>query len=55
MIQHHLKKNFSDASILPMMATAEYPLDAADPVQLTALARAKLTEIACTTGSGNRE
>jgi len=55
MILHHLKKNFSDASILPMMATAEYPLDAADPVQLSAQARAKLTKIACTTGSGDRE
>jgi PAS domain S-box-containing protein len=55
MIQHHLKKNFSDPSILPMMAVAEYPTDVSDPVQLSVQARAKLTETACGKGHGDRE
>lgn len=55
MIQHHLKKNFSDHSILPMMALAEYPADAPDPVQLPTRARAKLTKTACGKGHGDRE
>lgn len=55
MIQHHLKKNFSDHSILPMMALAEYPTDTSDPIQLPTRARAKLTETACGKGQGDRQ
>ncbi len=44
MIQHHLKKNFSDLSIVPMMALAEYPSDTQDPTGLLTAAQAKLSE-----------
>ena len=55
MIQHQLKKSFSDLTIVPMMALAEYPADTSDPVQLLNAAQAKLTQTAQEKGYGDRE
>ena len=55
MIQHHIKKNFSDLPILPMMAVSEYPADTSDPVQLLNSVRAKLTQMAFEKGHGDME
>lgn len=55
MIQHQLKKNFSDLSIMPMMALAEYPADTSDPIQLLTAAQEKLTKTASEKGQGDVE
>ena len=55
MIQHHLKKNFSDLSIMPMMALVEYPADVSDPRHLLTAAQEKLTKTAPEKGQGDME
>jgi len=55
MIQHHLRKNFSDLPILPMMKLAEYPADTSDPLHLLTAAQEKLTKTAPEKGHGDME